>query len=92
MAPRTNRPNHTDKCREKIRVSQLINRLQDHVFGKEGKEEDEVKISATQMEAIKLLLKKTLPDLTNMEIQPLDENGNKADGFAVSIRHVKPDA
>jgi hypothetical protein len=42
--------------REKIRVSQLINRLIKHVNG-------ELELSRTQIRAAEILLKKTLPDL-----------------------------
>lgn len=43
--------------REKIKTSQLINRLQDHALS--GKE-----LSASQIKAIEVLIRKTLPDLT----------------------------
>jgi hypothetical protein len=42
--------------REKIRVSQLINRLIEHVNG-------ELELSWTQIRAAEILLKKSLPDL-----------------------------
>jgi len=42
--------------REKIRASQLINRLEDHVFG-------EADMSNTQVQAALGLLKKCVPDL-----------------------------
>lgn len=46
-----------EATRQKVQASQLINRLQDHVLG-------EVELSATQVRAAEILLKKTLPDLT----------------------------
>lgn len=51
---------HNDSCREKIKTSQLINRLQNHVLRK-------TKLSRTQIQAIKILLAKTLPDLKSIE-------------------------
>jgi hypothetical protein len=66
MAARTRKVTHDDKTREKIRTSQLLNRLQDHVFGGEGKKA--VDISQTQMKAIEILLRKSLPDLSAVEL------------------------
>lgn len=64
MAPRVNKIRHDEETRAKIQASQLVNRLQDHVFGKDGQT---VEISQTQMKAIEILLKKTLPDLSAVE-------------------------
>lgn len=61
MAARTVKIRHDDETRAKIQTSQLINRLQAHVF--EG-----VEVSQTQMKAIELLLRKTLPDLSSVEV------------------------
>jgi hypothetical protein len=60
MAARVNKIRHDDETRAKIQTSQLINRLQDHVFG-------QAEVSATQMKAIELLLRKTLPDLSAID-------------------------
>ena len=65
MAARTVKIRHDAETRTKIQTSQLLNRLNDHVFGKDGKSVD---ISATQMKAIEILLKKTLPDLSAVEM------------------------
>jgi hypothetical protein len=48
---------HDTNTREKIRVSQLINRLQNHI-------DDKCELSATQLKAVEILLKKSLPDLS----------------------------
>ena len=61
MAPRTVKIRHDEETRAKIQASQLINRLQSHVF-------EDVEISATQMKAIEILLRKSLPDLTSVTI------------------------
>lgn len=47
---------HPDDVKQKIRVSQLINRLHDHALG-------EVELSPTQVRSIEILLKKVIPDL-----------------------------
>lgn len=59
MAARLNR-HHQDMVREKIRASQLINRLEDHIF--EDKE-----MTSTQVNAALGLLKKCVPDLKSIE-------------------------
>src|SRR5262245_54104953 len=49
-----------ESVREKIRTSQLANRLIDHANG-------EVNLEPTQVKAIEILLRKTLPDLAATE-------------------------
>lgn len=51
----------TEATREKIRVSALINRLQDHIEGK-------VELNTTQVRAIEVLLRKSLPDLSDVRM------------------------
>lgn len=46
--------------RQKIQVSMLINRLNDHIF--KG-----IKLEATQLKAIEILLRKVAPDLAQIE-------------------------
>lgn len=58
MAARLNR-NHQEAIREKIRSSQLVNSLENHVFGKK-------KLEASQVTAALGLLKKTVPDLSQV--------------------------
>lgn len=60
MAARTVKIRHDDNTRAKIQVSQLLNRLQDHVF-------KDVEVTSTQMKAIEILLRKILPDLSTVE-------------------------
>ena len=57
------RKKHQEETRAKIQASQLINRLQNHALGTEV---DELKQS--QLRAIEILLKKSLPDLTSTEL------------------------
>ncbi len=51
---------HDASTREKIQVSQLINRLRAHGNGT-------LELSATQVRAIEILLRKCLPDLAAVE-------------------------
>ena len=52
---------HTHSVREKIRATQLINRLMDHIDGK-------ITLSSSQVRAIDILLRKILPDLAQIQI------------------------
>lgn len=51
---------HQDDVRAKIQTSQLVNRLTDHALGT-------VELSPTQVRAIEILIKKTLPDLSAID-------------------------
>lgn len=78
MAARTVKIRHDEETRAKIKTSQLLNRLNDHVFGKDS---EPVEISATQMKAIEILLRKSLPDLSSVTVSgdpdnPLEVNVN----------------
>lgn len=57
------RKTHQDDVRTKIQVSNLITRLQDYALGILSDED----ISTNRLNAIKLLLSKTLPDLQSIE-------------------------
>ncbi len=61
------RKTHQDDVRAKIQTSQLINRLTEHALGN-------VELSATQVRAIEVLIKKTLPDLSAVELTGDPEN------------------
>lgn len=52
---------HDQKTREKIQTSQLINRLTDHAL-------KNLELSSSQVKAIEILLRKTLPDLKGLEV------------------------
>jgi hypothetical protein len=58
---------HQDDVRAKIQTSQLVNRLTDHALGN-------VELSPTQVRAIEILIKKTLPDLSTVELTGDAEN------------------
>jgi hypothetical protein len=53
---------HQEDVRAKIQTSQIINRLVDHGFGK-------VELSTSQVNALKIVLGKALPDLSQVEMQ-----------------------
>lgn len=59
MAARLRR-DHDDYTRKRIQTTQIINRLQKFVHG-------EVEMSSEQVQAAKVLLAKTLPDLKQVE-------------------------
>lgn len=53
---------HDENTRLKIQAAQLINRLSDHAQGK-------VDLSSTQVRSIEILLRKILPDLTDVKME-----------------------
>jgi hypothetical protein len=58
---------HQDDVRAKIQTSQLVNRLTDHAL-------NGLELSPTQVRAIEILIKKTLPDLQSIELTGNDES------------------
>ena len=69
MAARINKIRHDDETRAKIKTSQLINRLQNHIFGK-------VDLVATQVQSALGLLKKTLPDISESKITHIKQDAS----------------
>lgn len=67
MAARVNKVRHDDKTRAKIQTSQLINRLEKHIL-------NDLDLKPTQVTAALGLLKKTLPDLANVELSGNEDN------------------
>lgn len=67
MAARLNK-RHQDFVRDKIQASQLINVLQNHALGLTEQE-----LSPTRLKAIEILLKKSVPDLSQVALT--GENG-----------------
>jgi hypothetical protein len=65
---------HQDDVRRKIQASQLINVLQDHALAGDGD------ISPTRMKAIEILLRKSLPDLSAVQI----DDGGTEEGMSVA--------
>lgn len=60
-APKNNRGGE-DQTRAKIRTTQLVNRLQRFALA-----EPDVEIDKDRLKAIEILLRKTLPDLSNVD-------------------------
>lgn len=75
------RKTHQDDVREKIRTSQLLNRLTDHALS------DEPILDGTQVRAIDIMLKKVLPDLTAIEGN-LNVNVTLAERFKVAMDRI----
>jgi hypothetical protein len=67
MAARLNL-RHQQMVRDKIQASQLLNRLENHALG-------ECELSATQIKAIEILLRKVLPDLSAIQVDGDGEGG-----------------
>lgn len=62
MAARKNVIVMTEEWREKIKVSQIMNRLVEHVNGR-------IQLSPTQVRCAEILLKKVVPDLSSTELK-----------------------
>lgn len=58
---------HDDATRQKIQTSQLINRLQGNALG-------QVELSPTQQKSIEILLRKSLPDLSAIQLSGDEDN------------------
>ena len=61
MAARLRRVELDEEWRKRIQTSMLLKRLEDHVLG-------DVEMSATQLRAAEVLLRKSMPDLTATEL------------------------
>jgi hypothetical protein len=77
------RPHHQDEVRSKIKTSQLINRLTDHVLG-------EVEMSPSQVQAANILLKKALADLTAVDLSATDGTLAEATRYGWQPPQPKP--
>ncbi|MFC4275557.1 hypothetical protein [Achromobacter aloeverae] len=62
------RKHHQDEVRTKIQASQLINVLQNHALGKDEKE-----LTPSRLKAIEILLKKSVPDLSQIQAEHTGE-------------------
>jgi hypothetical protein len=61
MAPRTRKTKLDDFTRDRIKTTQLVKRLQEHALTDLGLEQSQIK-------AIEILLRKSLPDLSAVTI------------------------
>lgn len=78
MAARTRKVRHDENTRLRIQATQIVNRLQDHIF-------DRCELSRSQVSAALGLLKKTLPDLQATELSGPD---GEAIPIGVDVRIV----
>lgn len=79
---------HQDDVRKKIQVSQLINVLEKHALSTDDKE-----LPASKLKAIQILLNKSLPDMSSIQIsgddnQPLVIEHN-VDVFGELLKNIK---
>jgi hypothetical protein len=70
---------HQEDVRAKIQTSQLINRLESHALGN-------LDLSPTQIKAIEVLIRKTLPDLSAVAMT--GEDGGPVELLQRIERHV----
>ena len=77
------RKTHQDDVRVKIKVTELINRVQAYALG----ELEDGDVSSNRLNAIKMLLAKALPDLTSVNV---DMNAGDDDVNKVIVEFVKP--
>ena len=82
MAARLNR-RHQDMVRDKIQATQLVNRLEDHAL-------NGLELSPTQIKAIEILLKKSLPDLSAVELTGDKDNPVAVTGGLGPIYGLQP--
>jgi hypothetical protein len=65
LAARTNKPLHDPLTKERIRASQLLNRLTQFANG-------EIELSAAQVQAAKVVIGKVVPDMRAVELTGKD--------------------
>jgi len=79
---------HQDDVRKKIQVSLLINVLEKHALDDKAEE-----IVASRMKAIQILLNKSLPDLSSMQVTGSDEQPlvieNNVNVFGELLKNIK---
>lgn len=88
-APKLNRA-HQQDIRLKIKTSQLVNRLQDFVLdGVDHKTGAPIEIDAARLKAIEILLRKSLPDLSSIDMK----HGNDPDNplpAVIGLQFITP--
>lgn len=78
---------HQDDVRKKIQVSLLIKKLEKHAL----EDSDETEISSSKMRAIQILLSKSLPDLSSIQISGDDNQPLvvEVDVFGELLKNIK---
>lgn len=66
-----------EEMRRRIQATKIIEKMQAHVFGTE-------EMSATQIRAAEALLRKSMPDLSSIDLQAEMEHSG---GITVNIKH-----
>lgn len=77
MAGRPMNKLHQEDVRRKIQASQLLNVLQDHALG------NTEELSPSRIKAIEILLRKSLPDLSAIQV---DDGGKDGPSVADIVR------
>ncbi|MCC6779906.1 MAG: hypothetical protein IT537_25285 [Hyphomicrobiales bacterium] len=68
MAARTTKVGHDPKTRDKIRTTQLLKRLHAYALSENDPQNGKpVQLSSTQVKAMEILLRKSLPDLQSIQ-------------------------
>ena len=82
---------HDAKTRDKIRTSQLINRLEKFVLNEGGeKGEGKVELSPAQVTAALGLIKKTLPDISAITLNGPGDDGEHIIAQRIELVGVRP--
>lgn len=68
---------HQDDVRKKIQASQLVNVLQNHALG------NTEELSASRLKAIEILLRKSVPDLSAIQL-----DGDMSVSGALDVRNI----
>ena len=81
---------HQDDVRKKIQVGQLIKVLENHAL---SEKEDEKEIIPSRMKAIQILLSKSLPDLSSIQLTGDDDKPvvieHNIDVFGELLKNIK---
>lgn len=78
---------HTQKTRDKIQTSMILQRLEKFIQSDPTDEDCKVKMSPAQVTAALGLMKKTLPDLSNVELTGEDGGPVQVEKIKRSIVH-----
>lgn len=88
MAARTNL-RQQDQTREAIKTTQLVKRLQFYALGEKDEAGNVVDLDAGKLKAIEVLLRKSLPDLSSVEL--VGDPDNPLEHRIIERRVVRPD-
>jgi len=90
MAARKKLP-HVQKTRDRIQATQIINRLEKHIFAEKGvKGYTKALMTSAQVTAALGLLKKTIPDLAVIDAKVLMEHSGQVE-VKTTVKHELAD-